>query len=121
MVSLLFLLLFPLLADGLPSRARRGRLREGRQQTLRDDALFCDRGFQQTYCDAPFGGDLHTACRYCGIGLSCPIDTPTGRGLDDRPGVMAEILQRHNDYREEVRRSERAATGGKARCIPELK
>ena len=122
---LLLLMLLPLLAEGLPSRRGRRRRphspRSGRQQDLVSSSI-CDRDFQKRYCDAPYGGDLHTACRYCGIGLSCPSERPTGRGLDRRvDGVRDEILRRHNDYREEVRRSARAVMGKRAKCIPELK
>ena len=78
----------------------------------------CDHKLQRQYCTADYGGDLHTACRYCGIGLQCPGTRPSGRGLADKPEIMAEILRRHNDYREQVREVQRFK--GK-NCIPELR
>jgi hypothetical protein len=61
--------------------------------------------------------------RYCGVGLSCPSNSPTGRGLDGRTGIREEILKRHNDYRDEVRGSpnKESVMGRRARCLPELK
>ena len=56
---------------------------------------------QRRYCAAPYGGDLHTACRYCGVGLSCPADAPADRGLDRRPDARQEIIRRHNTYRDD--------------------
>ena len=81
----------------------------------------CNRTLQSEYCSAPFGGDLHTGCRYCGIGLQCPSAIPSGRGLRE-PAVKAEILKRHNDYRKEVQHMERFShKTGKSRCLPELR
>ena len=100
---LLLLLILPLLAEGLPAAAR-SRGREARQQQQRRRSSrqnrVCDRAFQRRYCDAPYGGDLHTACRYCGVGLSCPAGRPADRCLDRRPDAMQEILRRHNTYRD---------------------
>ena len=106
--TLLLLLLLPLLAEGLPAAAAsasgRSRGREARQQGQRrrprGQNRVCDRALQRRYCDAPYGGDLHTACRYCGVGLSCPAGRPADRGLDRRPDAMREILRRHNTYRD---------------------
>jgi hypothetical protein len=72
---LLLLLLLPLLAEGLPASSRHflrgnGRRRNPPSGAFRSGRLVndgrrdvCDRDFQKRYCDAPFGGDLHTACR----------------------------------------------------------
>ena len=30
----------------------------------------CDPKLQQKYCQAQYGGDVHTGCKYCGIGKS---------------------------------------------------
>ena len=102
----MLLLILPLLAEGLPAAAR-SRGREARQQQQQQQRRrssrqnrVCDRAFQRRYCDAPYGGDLHTACRYCGVGLSCPADRPADRGLDRRPDARQEILKRHNTYRD---------------------
>ena len=98
--TLLLLLILPLLAEGLPAAARsRGRGAQQQRRRPRQNRI-CDRAFQRRYCDAPYGGDLHTACRYCGVGLSCPSDTPADRGLDRRPDARQEILKRHNTYRD---------------------
>ncbi|TRY77265.1 hypothetical protein TCAL_13990, partial [Tigriopus californicus] len=76
------------------------------------------------YCDAPYGGDFHTVCRYCGVGLQCPNKVPSGRGLAD-PVLVDEILKRHNAYRAQVRQMQDLVDQdeGKpmARCIPELR
>ena len=109
--TLLLLLLLPLLAEGLPA-ASKGRPREARQQGRRrprGQSRVCDRALQRRYCDAPYGGDLHTACRYCGVGLSCPAGRPADRGLDRRPDAMREILRRHNTYRDGLHRAFRIA------------
>lgn len=100
--TLLFLLL-PLLSQG-----------------LEDDELsrVCNRTLQREYCEAPYGGDMHTACRFCGLGLQCPSTRPSGRGLTD-PKIQEEILRRHNAYRDEVRLMQRMQ--GRARCIPRLR
>ena len=116
--TLLLLLLLPLLAEGLPgaagretqrlrdshpsSRNLRGReaRQQGQRRRPRGQNRVCDRALQRRYCDAPYGGDLHTACRYCGVGLSCPAGRPADRGLDRRPDAMREILRRHNTYRD---------------------
>ena len=108
----LLLVLLPLLCQGLPQKRKRPiRYRDSEGGTV------CDRDLQAKYCDAPYGGDLHTACRYCGLGLACPRVRPSGRKIEDEE-VKEEILKRHNSYRSEVRRLERIR--GKARCIPEL-
>ena len=113
--TLLLLLLLPLLAEGLPASAGRPRGREARQQQQgqrrrpRGQSRVCDRALQRRYCDAPYGGDLHTACRYCGVGLSCPAGRPADRGLDRRPDAMREILRRHNTYRDGEQRAFRIA------------
>ena len=118
--TLLLLLLLPLLAEGLPAAAAsagRSRGREARQQQPRQgqrrrprgQSRVCDRALQRRYCDAPYGGDLHTACRYCGVGLSCPAGRPADRGLDRRPDAMREILRRHNTYRDGEQRAFRIA------------
>ena len=106
--TLLLLLLLPLLAEGLPAAAGPGRSRgrearqqqQGQRRRPRGQSRVCDRALQRRYCDAPYGGDLHTACRYCGVGLSCPAGRPADRGLDRRPDAMREILRRHNTYRD---------------------
>ena len=99
---LLLLLILPLLAEGLPAAARSRSQQQQPQQRRRTSrqSRVCDRALQRRYCDAPYGGDLHTACRYCGVGLSCPAGRPADRGLDRRPDARQEILKRHNTYRE---------------------
>ena len=51
-VPLLLLILLPLLCQGLENI----------------ESPICDRGLQQKYCTAWYGGDVHTGCKYCGIG-----------------------------------------------------
>ena len=58
-------------------------------------------------------------CRYCGIGPQCPERTPSGRGLADKDDLMREILQRHNVYRERVRRGQTNLPASK--CLPDLR
>ena len=99
MKTKLLLVLLPLLCQGLTER-------------------ICDRQLQDKYCNAPYGGDMHTACRYCGIGLQCPSETPSGRGLGDKD-IQQEILSRHNAYRAQVRAMRHM--GQRARCIPNLR
>ena len=41
----------------------------------------CDTELQQEYCQAWWGGDLHTACRWCGRGSQCPAGELTGRAI----------------------------------------
>ena len=98
----LLLLLLPLLSQGL----------EDGEENI------CDREFQRKYCSAPYGGDMHTACRFCGVGLGCPALRPSGRGLD---GQREEILRRHNAYRAEVRAMSGGSMAGRAKCIPKLR
>ena len=126
--TLLLLLLLPLLAEGLPAaagreaqrlrdshpssrnlRGREARQQQGQRRRPRGQSRVCDRALQRRYCDAPYGGDLHTACRYCGVGLSCPAGRPADRGLDRRPDAMREILRRHNTYRDGLHRAFRIA------------
>ena len=76
---------------------------------------FCDRKLQDKYCNAPYGGDMHTACRFCGIGPHCPQKRPIARGLTD-PQLKDEIVKRHNEYRKTVRKTRKSA-----RCIPDLR
>ena len=104
----ILLILLPLLCQGL----------------LADEEIIqrpiCDPELEQKYCNARYGGDLHTACKYCGIGPQCPEGVPlSGRGLSHRPDLKQEILKRHNDYRADVRAGR---TGLPAtQCIPDLK
>ena len=97
----LILVLLPLLSRGLA---------QGRGA--------CDKALQAKYCEADYGGDMHTACRFCGIGPQCPKVQPTGRGLTD-PNLKREIINRHNDYREQVRNMK--SMKRKSRCIPDLR
>ena len=106
----LFLVLLPLLSRGLNALPTSGI-----------PTPICNRTLQSEYCGAAYGGDLHTACRYCGVGLQCPSASPSGRGLRD-PEVRAEILKRHNDYRKAVQEMDRFSDRtGKTRCLPELR
>ena len=43
----------------------------------------CDPVLQSRYCDAWYGGDYHTACRYCGLGPACPDGNISGRKISD--------------------------------------
>ena len=104
----LLLLLLPLLCQGLSDEGG-------------GDNKICDRDFQRSYCSAPYGGDMHTACRFCGVGLGGPAHRPSGRGLDGEGGLREEILRRHNAYRAEVRAMSQGAMAGRARCIPKLR
>ena len=103
----LFILL-PLLCQGLTSRG----------DVVQEPV--CDQGIRRKYCDASYGGDLHTGCKYCGLGPQCPQGvTLSGRGLNNRPDLREEILRRHNEYRADVRAglTRLPATN----CIPDLK
>ena len=80
----------------------------------------CDLEIRRKYCDAEYGGDLHTGCKYCGLGPQCPQGvTLSGRGLKNRPDLRDEILRRHNEYRADVRAglTRLPATN----CIPDLR
>ena len=74
----------------------------------------CDRDLQNDYCR--FGGDMHTACRFCGLGLQCPGTNPSGRGLKGRVDIQEEIVKRHNEYRATVRKEQKGA-----KCIPDIR
>lgn len=43
----------------------------------------CEREVQEKYCEAWYGGDYHTACRYCGLGQACPDGNISGRKISD--------------------------------------
>ena len=137
--NLLFLLvILPLLSQGLSSPSDGDPSPGIRSNDLNPEAGIrpnaanpkeakphCDRERQRHYCSADYGGDLHTGCRYCGIGLQCPAREPSDRGLDD-PGIRDEILARHNEYRARVREMQAQVLvekdgRHKARCIPELR
>jgi len=49
---------------------------------------FCDSSLRSKYCNASFGGEFHTGCKYCGIGPHCPSSKPSARGFDTRPGIF---------------------------------
>ncbi len=99
-----------------------------RRSIFKKRAIFCscDVSIRDKYCAAPYGGDLHTACRFCGVGPQCPTGSsgspvePSGRGIKD-PEVKREILRRHNEYRDRVRNMTDGAMAGRARCIPRLR
>ena len=98
------LLLLPLLSHGLETIER----------------PICDLKIRQKYCAAWYGGDLHTACKYCGIGPQCPEGVAvSGRGLSSRPDLREEILRRHNEYRADVRAGRTGLPATK--CIPDLR
>ena len=72
MKKAILLVLLPLLSEGLTSE---------------DDLLtsdLCDSDLQSKYCNAWYGGDYHTACNYCGLGLSCPQGRVSGRKIVDQ-------------------------------------
>lgn len=79
----------------------------------------CDPELRSKYCNAWYGGDLHTGCKYCGIGPQCPSATPSGRGLIHRPDLVREILNRHNLYRDEVRKGHTNLPA--SNCLPILR
>ena len=107
MKNFLLILLLPLLSQGLLAA-------EVVEKPI------CNREIQLKYCQAWFGGDLHTGCKYCGIGPQCPQGVePSGRGIKNRPDLMEEILRRHNEYRAEVRAGKTGLPASK--CIPELR
>jgi hypothetical protein len=83
------------------------------------ESPICDSAMQAKYCDAWYGGDLHTGCRYCGLGPQCPRTQPSGRGLRNRPDIRDEILRRHNEYRAVVRSG--ASRLPPSKCLPELR
>ena len=70
MKARLWLVLLPLLSDGLAGL-----------ETERDD--LCDGALQDQYCSAWYGGDYHTACRFCGRGSNCPEGNISGRKITD--------------------------------------
>ena len=70
MKARVLLLLLPLLSDGL-----------ARQET--DGESLCDAELQARYCSAWYGGDYHTACRFCGRGSHCPQGNISGRKITD--------------------------------------
>ena len=43
----------------------------------------CDGALQAQYCSAWYGGDYHTACRFCGRGSHCPQGNISGRKITD--------------------------------------
>ena len=45
----------------------------------------CDPKLQQKYCQAQYGGDVHTGCKYCGIGkcLVWKKNVKRREGVDD--------------------------------------
>ena len=106
----LLLLILPLLADGLTSAAA---------LASDVDTPMCDENLKNKYCDSWYGGDLHTGCRYCGLGPQCPATQPSGRGLKNRSEVKDEILRRHNEYRAVVRSG--ASRLPASKCLPELR
>ena len=62
----ILLLLLPLLCQGLENVEKETRSR--RQNTENVETPICDQNLQQNYCEAWYGGDVHTGCKYCGIG-----------------------------------------------------
>ena len=46
-------------------------------------AELCDGELQRKYCSAWYGGDYHTACRFCGRGNHCPTGDISGRKITD--------------------------------------
>jgi hypothetical protein len=111
-ITHLLLVLLPLLSQGLVEAA---------VEAVEDvERPICDVSLRNKYCDAWYGGDLHTGCKYCGIGPQCPKGVaPSGRGLKTRPDLMQEILRRHNEYRAEVRAGHTSLPATK--CIPDLR
>ena len=65
MRALVLLLLLPLLGEGLA------------------EGELCDGELQAKYCSAWYGGDYHTACRFCGRGSHCPQGDIAGRKITD--------------------------------------
>ena len=70
MKARVLLLLLPLLGEGLA------------EQETEEDSL-CDGELQAEYCSAWYGGDYHTACRFCGRGSHCPQGNISGRKITD--------------------------------------
>ena len=64
------LLLLPLLSEGLTGLET-------------DGGDLCDGALQEQYCSAWYGGDYHTACRFCGRGDHCPQGNISGRKITD--------------------------------------
>ena len=96
----LFLIILPLLNDGLTSLAS---AQSTSTTSANVETPICDDDLRSKYCDAWYGGDLHTGCRFCGLGPQCPTTEPSGRGLKNQPDIKEEILRRHNEYRAVVR------------------
>jgi hypothetical protein len=109
----ILLVILPLLCDGLSSAQQ-----SSTELSLVETPL-CDDNLRTKYCDAWYGGDLHTGCRHCGVGPQCPSTNPTGRGLKNRPDIKEEILRRHNEYRAVVRSGKSNLPASK--CLPELR
>jgi len=130
----LLLVILPLLCNGLLPNETFGVV----------ETPLCDEQLQNRYCDASYGGDFHTGCRFCGVGPQCPSNKPSARGLKNKPGdsnitqlwgffsrqkvstqfkflidLRAEILQRHNLYRSVVRSG--ATNLPPSKCLPELR
>ena len=70
MKATVLVVILPLLRDGLAS----------------DQTEICEREIQKKYCEAWYGGDYHTACRYCGLGQACPPGNISGRKISE-PGI----------------------------------
>ena len=68
-----WLLLVPLLGQALA----------GLQADGGDGGDLCDGALQEQYCSAWYGGDYHTACRFCGRGTHCPEGNISGRKITD--------------------------------------
>ena len=49
----------------------------------RGEADLCSPATRTKYCEAWHGGDYHTACQWCGRGLSCPQGEVSGRIIQD--------------------------------------
>ena len=112
----LFLIILPLLNDGLTSLAS---AQSTSTTSANVETPICDDDLRSKYCDAWYGGDLHTGCRFCGLGPQCPTTEPSGRGLKNQPDIKEEILRRHNEYRAVVRSG--ASRLPPSKCLPELR
>lgn len=72
MKARVLLVLLPLLRDGLAALETDGA-----------GGDLCDGALQDRYCSAWYGGDYHTACRFCGRGSHCPEGNISGRKITD--------------------------------------
>ena len=69
MRATVLLVILPLLRDGLAADRAREEI--------------CDGELREKYCEAWYGGDYHTACRFCGRGRNCPDGNISGRKIED--------------------------------------